>query len=158
MAVNRGKQFEEKIKEGFLKCEEVSIDRVNDQMSGYKGSANICDFISYKKPNLFYLECKAVHGNTLNLSSDITKNQWDGLLKKTAIDGIIAGYMIWFVDHDVTLFVGSQTLRVHRIDNKSLNINHLEDINHLKLKGRKKRVFFEYDIKDFLKRVGEIYG
>ena len=50
MAENRGKQFEQKIREAFLKIPNVSIDRIPDQTMGYKGACNISDFIVYKEP------------------------------------------------------------------------------------------------------------
>lgn len=44
MAENRGKAFENIIKQAFEKVDGVSIDRLHDQMTGYKvTSANICD-------------------------------------------------------------------------------------------------------------------
>lgn len=36
MAINKGKQFEEKFKEDFLKLEGASLDRLYDTMNGYK--------------------------------------------------------------------------------------------------------------------------
>lgn len=43
MAENRGKQFENVIREAFEKVPGVSIDRLHDQTNGFKGSQNICD-------------------------------------------------------------------------------------------------------------------
>lgn len=43
MTINRGKQFEDVIKKSFLKVPNVSIDRLHDQTTLYKGSTNICD-------------------------------------------------------------------------------------------------------------------
>jgi len=43
MAVNRGKDFENVIREVFEKVPGVSIDRLHDQTTGFKGSQNICD-------------------------------------------------------------------------------------------------------------------
>ena len=57
MAVNRGKDFEEHIKQAFLQVPDVSVDRLHDQTNGYLGSSNICDFIVYKKPFEYYIEC-----------------------------------------------------------------------------------------------------
>ena len=62
MAVNRGKQFEDVVREAFEKVEGVSIDRLHDQTNGFRGSQNICDFIVYKYPHQYYIECKSVHG------------------------------------------------------------------------------------------------
>ena len=43
MGGNRGKKFEEVIRESFEKVPNVSIDRLHDQTNGFKGSQNICD-------------------------------------------------------------------------------------------------------------------
>lgn len=64
MAVNRGKQFEAKFKEDFLKIPDSTIDRLYDSVSGYKSVSNISDFIAYVFPNIFYVECKSHEGNT----------------------------------------------------------------------------------------------
>lgn len=43
MAVNRGKDFENVVRTAFEKVPNVSIDRLHDQTTGWKGSTNICD-------------------------------------------------------------------------------------------------------------------
>lgn len=43
MSPNRGKQFENVIREAFERVPNVSIDRLHDQTNGFKGSQNICD-------------------------------------------------------------------------------------------------------------------
>ena len=55
---NLGKQFELKFKEDFLKIPESTIDRIYDVTTGYKSISNVCDFICYKYPNIFYIECQ----------------------------------------------------------------------------------------------------
>lgn len=61
MSINRGKQFEQKLQEQFKKLKDISIDRLYDVTTGYKNQNNVCDFIVYKEPNIFYFECKAIH-------------------------------------------------------------------------------------------------
>lgn len=151
--VNRGKDFEDKIREAFEKVPECSVDRLHDQMSGYAGSSNVCDFIIYRKPYQLYLECKACYGNTLNFHN-ITDNQWKGLLEKSTIDGVIAGVVIWFIDHDLTVFIPIQALADHRFyGDKSVNVKTVANeygMNAIPLAGEKKRIFFEYYAKEFL--------
>lgn len=143
--VNRGKQFEEVIKKSFEKIPDVSIDRLHDQTTGYLGSKNICDFIVYKKPYEYYIECKSIHGNTFPLSN-ITDNQFSGLLNKSKIKGVIAGLIIWFVDKDVTIFVEINDLKVAKdLGDKSIRF----DEAYIRLQGKKKRVFFDYDMDHF---------
>ncbi len=154
MAVNRGKQFEDVVREAFEKVPGVSIDRLHDQTTHYKGSTNICDFIVYREPYEYYFECKSVHGNTLPFSN-ITATQWNGLLEKSQIEGVTAGIICWWVDKDVTLFLPIQILnQLRRTDNKSVRYDINEYIgNVVEIKGKKKRVFFEYDMESFLNEI-----
>jgi hypothetical protein len=64
MGINRGKQFEDVLKSQFEELEKqnkICFDRIYDVTMGYKEVNNPCDFILYKKPNILYLEAKAVH-------------------------------------------------------------------------------------------------
>lgn len=153
MGVNRGKQFEDVIKESFLKVSDVSVDRLHDQTTGFKGSQNICDFIVYKKPYEYYIECKSVHGNILPFSN-ITDTQWNGLLKKSKIKGVVAGIICWWIDKDVTLFIPIEELECFKClrGYKSVRYDEFDTlVNHdaIELKGKKKRIFFEYDMQEF---------
>lgn len=170
MAVNRGKDFEEVIKDTFQLNPRVSIDRLHDQTTGYYGSTNICDFIMYKKPFIYYIECKSVHGNTLSIYGrdpkkaygDITNKQWEGLKEKSQIDGVLAGIMCWWVDKDVTKFIPIQLLDLHReggaksvrYDTEFAPLHFFETgliVEPITLVGRKKRVFFDYDSDRFFR-------
>ena len=163
--VNRGKQFEDTIKECFEKVPNISIDRLHDQMNGYVGSSNICDFIVYHCPIQLYIECKATYGNTLSINSnnpkkaygDISNTQWEGLLEKSKIHGVAAGYIIWYIDNDETFFVPAHIAKQFKDSgHKSINRKHLVDSygleleDVLRLKGTKRRVFFDYNMKEFL--------
>lgn len=60
-----GKKFEARFRDDWTTSVRDSfIYRLNDQMSGYQGSSNISDFICYKKPDFFLIECKSHAGNT----------------------------------------------------------------------------------------------
>ncbi len=148
MTINRGKQFEELVKSAFLKVPETSIDRIHDQTTGYLGGRNICDFIVYHYPYEYYIECKSVHGNVLPLTN-ITDRQWSGLLEKSEIDGVIAGVIVWFIDKDVTYFVSIEELQhAEGYGKKSIRYDDLF-IKKVNIAGKKKRVFFEYDMESF---------
>lgn len=147
-AVNRGKDFEKAIKECFESVENVSFDRLPDPMAGYSGVRNICDFSMYHYPNMFYLECKCLYGNTLNYAGAITKNQWEGMYEKSKIFGCVAGVCVWFIDYDLTVFVNIKDLWEHRNSGaKSLNIQDITGENsvpHFIIDGVKKKVMFRY--------------
>jgi len=153
--MSRGKKFEQAVREAFEKNPNISIDRLSDPTGGYLGVRNICDFIVYKYPFQLYLECKVQQGNTLNWSR-ISDNQWNGLLEKSKIPGVVAGVLVWFIDHDITTFVPIQELEMLRCGHgqKSLHVNHLNFRDNIPLQGRKKRIFFKYDVEGFLKSVG----
>ena len=164
MAVNRGKQFEDVVRKAFEKVPNVSIDRLHDQTNGFKGSQNICDFIVYKEPYEYYFECKSVHGNTLPFRN-ITDTQWDGLLEKSKIEGVTAGIICWWIDKDVTRFIPIEVLQKMREDGKK-SIHYSWDhyfwgdytVNYVmyQLKGKKKRVFFDYDMEEFFNELSKL--
>lgn len=158
MGVNRGKQFEDVIKEAFEKVPGCSIDRLHDQTNGFSGSSNICDFIVYRKPCEYYIECKSCYGNTLSINSNNPKNkygaisnkQWEGLLEKSKIDGVRAGIIVWFIDHDVTYWVDIVDLECLKNSGlKSLNWKQAHESGH-RICGNKKIIFFDYDMEEFL--------
>lgn len=172
MAQNRGKKFEQIIREAFEKVPNVSIDRLHDQTNGFKGSQNICDFIVYKEPYEYYIECKSVHGNTLPFSN-ITDTQWNGLLEKSKIEGVFAGVICWWIDKDVTRFLPIQFLQTMRekLNAKSVRYDLRHDFGKMQdgkkftataiwcsdgvevplveIPGKKRRVFFDYDMEHF---------
>lgn len=160
MSENRGKKFEEAIRKSFEKVDGVSIDRLHDQTNGFKGSQNICDFIVYKKPYEYYIECKSIRGASLPFSN-ITDTQWTGLLEKSKIEGVFAGVICWWTDKDITLYIPIQILeQMKQEDRKSYNYNALFTLQSCKsfvLNGRKKRVFFEYDMTQFFNELEKIH-
>lgn len=159
MAENYGKKFEQIVKEAFEKVDGVSIDRLHDQMSGFSGSRNICDFIVYKKPYEIYIECKTVHGNTLPFSN-ITDNQWNGLLEKSSIVGVRAGIICWWVDKDVTNYIPIELLNILKLlGNKSIRYDDYGEAVYrsiINIPGKKKRVFFDYDFSTFFDEVARL--
>jgi hypothetical protein len=103
------------------------------------------------------MECKSCYGNTLPFSN-ITDNQWNGLLVKSKIDGVIAGVMLWFIDHDETVFIPIEVLQASKdAGNKSVNVKDLYHsayaTNMIDIRGKKKRVFFDYDMSNFFSKV-----
>ena len=157
MAINRGKQFEDVIKTCIEKVGGVNVLRLHDQTNGYIGSKNPCDFIAYKYPYQYAIECKSIHGNTFPFSN-ITDNQFKELLKMSNVRGIVAGVIIWWVDKDVTLFIPIQTIQqMKSVGIKSIRYDVWDDCEGdtdiVLISGIKKRVFFDYDFEQFFKEV-----
>jgi len=166
LANNRGKEFENQIKTQLSIIPDVSLDRVRDSTVGYLGNVNICDFICYKYPYEFYIECKAIHGNTLNFKGHIREKQWEGLLEKSKIKGVFAGILCWFIKAEKTVYIPIEFLENEKqAGKKSINQKYIdtfiqmgEDLSDtdkiIELKGKKKRIFYKYDFNEFFERFG----
>jgi hypothetical protein len=178
MSVNRGKSFEGEVQKQLQLLPGISVDRVHDQTNGYKGSSNICDFIIYKYPYQYFIECKSVHGNLLSIHSNpkpdkngvlhgfhgnITDKQWDGLLQKSLIPGCVAGVLCWWVDKDITTFLPINMLKdLYDIGDKSVSCygdwqKYHNDWKWYHITGNKRRVFFDYDFMRFFENVEREY-
>lgn len=146
MAVNRGKDFEQKFKEDWIRTiPDSSIDRIYDSVSGYKTVSNISDFIGFKKPNIFYLECKSTNENTFNFAK---LTQYDKLVAKVGIPGVRAGAVIWFIKHDKVLYVPISTIKKMKEDGlKSVNIRTIYESEYkfYDIPSQKLRVYMESD-------------
>lgn len=145
MAVNRGKSFESRFKEDWIRTVSKCIDRIYDVVSGNKTISNISDFIGFKEPNIFYLECKSTHENTFNFHK---LSQYDKLVKKVGIPGVRSGVVIWFEEHDRVLYVPIKTIKQMKEDGlKSVNIRTIDssDYRFIDIPSTKLRVFLESD-------------
>lgn len=157
--MNRGKDFEELFRKQMV-ASGFDVNRVADNTAGYMGGRNICDFITYVYPHIYYMEMKTVKGNTLPFSN-ITQNQWAGLQEKEKIEGAGAGIIVWFMEHDKTFFVSADCMQKIKNEGifKSLHIRDLRLKSEEFEKGRyhkcfeitgiKKRVFFDYNMQEF---------
>lgn len=151
MSVNRGKQFEDVFKQCTEKVDGVALIRLHDQTMGYLGAKNPCDFLIYKSPYLYPIECKSIHGNRLPLAN-ITEFQFQELMKMNKIKGVIAGVICWYIDRDVTLFIPIGTLwalKYNGAKSVSYEIKDDPEFQTFELTGKKKRVFFDYDMDNF---------
>lgn len=151
MANNKGKAFEDTVKKAFEKVEGVSIDRLRDAPRKLKGVDNPSDFIVYKKPHEVYVECKSHKGNTLPFAC-IREEQIKGMTEKAKIAGVKAGIIIWYIDHDQTVWVPiNEVVSMREEGYKSINIKDLNyPRNIIRIEGTKKRVYFDYDMEKFL--------
>lgn len=145
MATNYGKQWEQKVMQDFAKLPGATIDRIYDVTTGYKSISNISDTIAYKFPNIFYLECKSIHGNTFPLTG---LTQYDKLVAKVGIPGVRSGVALWFVDHRTVCYVPVSTfIKLKEDGKKSVNIKMLStnEYNIKLIPSITKRVFPECD-------------
>lgn len=146
MADSKGKAFEERFKEDWINSVPgSSIDRIYDSVSGYKSISNISDFIAYKKPNIFYMECKTTKEGTFNFHK---LTQYDKLLTKVGIPGVRTGVLIWFYNFDRVIYVPIKTIQKMKEDGlKSVNIRTIDDSDYrfFNIPSVKLRVFMKSD-------------
>ena len=154
MAKNKGKQFEDVVKKAFEQVDGVSIDRLRDAPRKLKGVDNPSDFIVYKEPHEVYVECKSHRGNTLPFSC-IRPEQITGMYEKSKIQGVKAGIIVWYIDHDLTVWVPiDEVVSMIESGYKSINIKDLNyPRNIIRIEGKKKRVYFDYDMQKFLEEL-----
>lgn len=140
---NRGKQFEQKFTEDFLKLDGASIDRLYDVTIGYKEIKQVSDFICYLFPNIFYMECKTHKGASLPLAN---VSQFDSLKKKIGIKGVRSGILLWLYEKDRVFYIPTKTLVQLKADGeKSVGLRHLDKYRIIEIPSIKKRIFMDSD-------------
>ena len=164
---NKGKPFEDAVKKSFLRVDGVSIDRLKDasitrrnngELKKLKGADNPSDFIVYKYPHEIYVECKSHKGNTLPFSC-IREEQIYGMFEKAKIYGVKAGVIVWYIDHDMTAwFPIDHIVKLKEEGVKSIHYSECLADEAILIKGKKKRVYFDYDMDKFLEDLYEQVG
>jgi len=148
--INRGKEFENVIRKGFEDLPDTTVERLPDPTMGYLGVRNKCDFLIYHFPFQYYIECKSVKDHRLPMAN-VTFNQRTGMLEASEKDGVIAGIICWFIHEDRTIFIPIQTFEKYRkAGERSINLRNPWDDTFIEITGKKKRVFFEYDLAEFV--------
>jgi len=143
---SRGKEFEKRFESDWNKSVPDSLCyRLYDTMGGYKAISNVGDFICYKYPFIYLLDCKSIQGNTLPFSD---LRQYEKMLEYKDLTGVFVGFIVWFVDHDRVLWIPVQTMeKIKNEELKSFNINKMkqEDYFYLDLPSKKLRTFMNTD-------------
>lgn len=126
MADNLGKVWEDIVEE-WLVQNDICYDRIHDQMSGRKGSKNVCDYDAYIYPHMYYIECKECASSRFNMLQNIDEYQWVHMLKKDLIPGVRAGYVIWMSGEQRAFWVSPLTLDLYySAGKKSVTVEDLE--------------------------------
>lgn len=122
-----GKKAEAKIEEWLNRPESgYSFDRIPDQMTGYWGSSNICDFICFKYPNMYYIESKATWEDRFDFNM-LTEKQHDGLLAKSQIAHVYGWVIVLFASYKRAFVVDIREIkRLEDSGKKSINIKKID--------------------------------
>lgn len=142
---NKGKNFEERFKEDWKKSfPNGTIDRLYDPTSGFLSITNICDFICYNYPNIFYIECKSCQGASLPFAN-IT--QYDKLKMKIGIEGVRVGVVLWLYEKDKVFYIPASTIkRMKEEGKKSVGLKAVEEgYNIIEIPSTKLRTYMKSD-------------
>ena len=118
-----GKEAEAKIAEWLNRPEAgYAFDRIPDQMTGFYGSSNICDFTCFKSPNMYYIESKATWEDRFDFSM-LTEKQHDGLLEKSQISNVWGLVIVLFASYKRAFILDIRDIKeLEDSGKKSLNI------------------------------------
>lgn len=149
MPINKGKVWEKCFQESWEQSFPSSLlIRLPDQQSGYLGtSRNICDFIGFKSPDLFLIECKSTKGNTLPLSN---LKQYERLLPYSEIEHVRVGFAVWWSERGVTAWIPISAITELKAEGKkSVHVRYVEggDYGMVKVPNIIKRVYPKCDFR-----------
>jgi len=152
-----GKKAELKIREWLDRPEDgYCFDRIPDQLTGFYGSSNICDFVLYKSPNMYYIESKATWGDRFDFVR-LTEIQRKGLLRKSKILGVHGIVVVLFAT-DKRAFVieigqlqslidkGIKSINIHKIDKWEFKYSEIQTIPN----SRKQLLDYSGEIEDYI--------
>ena len=124
---NVGKKAEKKIAEWLDRPEEgYSFDRIPDQMTGFFGSKNICDFTLFKSPYQYYIESKATWEDRFDFSM-LTDTQYDGLKDKSKIHNVFGLVIVLFASYKRAFIIDIRDIdSLVQQGKKSLNIKKID--------------------------------
>ena len=161
MSKNQGKGFEDEIQTAFEAVPDCLAHRLKDQIGKYKNVSNPCDFYFYHKPYLYAIECKSTKGASLSFNDIREQEQIIDLHEIAQKRGVVAGFMIWFIDKDATFFVRHDVVydRYMKAKNgdgkKSISFTDILELPpedfHI-VAGVKKRKYFTYNMTSFIVR------
>lgn len=145
MPISRGKAFEKIIENNLNHLITVNCERLHDQMTGYINvSRNPADFIVYRYPYQYYVDCKSIHGASIPIANF---KQQDMIKERCKTFGVKGAYIVWFVDKKITFWVDYLVIEDAINNNrKSLNYTTLMTTPGVKIiPAIYKRIYGVYD-------------
>jgi len=119
---NLGKRAELKIKTWLDRPEDgYSFDRIPDQMNGFYNSCNICDFICFKAPYMYYIESKATWAERFEWNR-VTEFQRKNLLKKSKINNVYGLVIVLFATQRRAFVFQIEDIQ-KQMDDKIMSVN-----------------------------------
>lgn len=147
---NPGKQFEKDFYASVSEKEDLFVYRLKDDNLGFAKVKNPCDFILYKKPNIYLLELKSHKGKSIPFGA-IQSYQIESLYRFSNIDGVKAGFVFNFRDVNETYFVKAVSVYhfYHERERKSFSLDWVKE-NGIAIPQELKRTRFKYHLCNLL--------
>lgn len=145
-----GKAAESKIREWLNRPEEgYCFDRLPDQMTGFAGSQNICDFTLFKSPDFFYIESKATWADRFDFSM-ITDYQRDNMLRKSKIPNVHSYVIVLFATYKRAFLLDIRDIvALSESGTKSLNIKKIDKwaipYKEIRTVPNNRKTYLDYD-------------
>lgn len=134
------KNFEKLFREQTNKLKDVFVYRLYDTM--FIQASNIADFIGYKKPNLYVVECKTCQTKSLPFKN-IAEHQITDALEAEKVKGVKAYIIVWYYNHDICkAFRTSYIYSLIQAGKKSVSS---EDTNGILIPGVKRKKYYDWD-------------
>lgn len=152
-----GKEAEQKIREWLDRPQDgYSFDRIKDQMTGFYGSKNICDFTCFKSPYMYYIESKSTWEDNFPFNM-ITETQHEGLLNKSAIQNVFGLIIVLFASYKRTFVLriedidqlekqGTKSLNIKKIDKWPIRYKEIRTIPN----NRKKHLDYDGELEEYI--------
>lgn len=159
---NLGKKAEHKLRI-WLDRPDIgqSFDRIYDQMSGFYGGRNICDFTLFKSPYMFYIESKATTHDRFDFSM-LTDTQYQGLLSKSKIQNVFGVVIVLFYEYKRAFVFNIVDInKLYQLGKKSLNINKISrwNIPYYEIptiSSRKELLDYNGNVEDIIKSLSNL--
>lgn len=127
--ITLGKKAESKLKEWLeIPDNENDFNRIPDQLSGFYGSRNICDFYMYKYPYMYYIESKASFEDRIDFDV-ISEYQQTEMFKKSKIFGVTSIAVFLYASYKRAFMLDIRDIQKQLDDpkgQKSLNIKKID--------------------------------
>lgn len=156
MSEDIGKKAEQKIRQWLNRPEEgYDFNRIPDNMNGFYGSRNICDFDLYKNPNKYYIESKATYHDRFDFNM-LTDYQMENMLKKSQIANVRSLVIVLFVTYQRAFIFdirdiqeqiesGKKSVNITKIDNWKISYKEIRTIT-----SRKQMLDYEGEIEEYI--------
>ena len=146
--MDAGKKFEKQ----FRGCIPSSVYyyRLKDDMSGFGGINNPCDYFIYDYPHLYLMELKTHKGKSIPFTA-LTNGQIFGLYEARKIRGIKAGFILNFRDIAETYYLDINDFMefYNTTDRKSIPVAFCKE-KGVVVEQTKIRVNYKYNIEKLL--------